>query len=79
MSKLSIQLYDPHQETHGDRLRIIEDPDIDEPITKTKARLKDRRRNSQADQIADTDKVASAVRVRLANWLGRRERGIDPY
>jgi hypothetical protein len=79
MARINIQLWDNKRDTDGERLRIIEEPDVDEPIGKTKARLRDRRRNVEADQIADTDKKASEVHVTKTNWMGRRERGIDPF
>lgn len=79
MARIVVQLWEPVRNTDGQRIKIIEDPDVDEPISKTKARLKDRRRRAEVDQIADTEKKASLVKVTKTNWLGRRERGIDPY
>lgn len=71
---------DPRRDNDGPRIRIIEEPHVNDTPGKTKSRLRDKRKRKESQDMVDAnvDKLAGEVHVSKVNWKGRRERG-DPY
>lgn len=80
MAKISMYL-DPRRDSDENRMKIIEEPFVNDTPGKTKSRLRDSRKRKESQDMVDADveKSPGEVHVSKVNWKGRRERGIDPY
>ncbi len=81
MAKIKVQLWDPHRPYDGVRAPKHEEPVYTDTPAKKKSRLRDKRKKRESDQIPTSTQSPSVENtfVSKVNWLGRRERGIDPY
>lgn len=71
MSKIHINMGYPGSPTTGPRVSHWEEPTVTEPKSKTKSRLKNKRKRPESVSPAKLTVGPGEVKVTLSNWKGR--------